>query len=328
MKGERLTLPIRAIVLAGGDGTRLQGLTRRIDGDGRPKQFSRIFGDRSLLGHTRERLKPIFGDHRLIFVVTKEHESFYTEELAGVSPPRLLVQPSNRGTGLAIMAALLQLLEHEADAIVGIFPTEHNYADHAAFAAMLNSAIDVSSELDDSIVLVCAKPEWPEVEFGWIEPGASIENRTRVPLFGVSRFCEKPHLAEARSLMAKGGLWNTFITVGRARSFLKLLSATVMPALTSMAQAVARGNLDRVYNEIESIDFSKHVLSVESGSLMVMADNLSGWADLGNPARVIETLERNSIEPDWLSDMKRSNVPRQINVQIPVGSLRRNVVTV
>jgi len=33
-----------AIVLAGGDGTRLQSLTCKIEGDSRPKQFSKIFG--------------------------------------------------------------------------------------------------------------------------------------------------------------------------------------------------------------------------------------------------------------------------------------------
>ena len=37
----------------------LKGLTRKINGDARPKQFRRIFGDRSLLSSTRERLKPM-----------------------------------------------------------------------------------------------------------------------------------------------------------------------------------------------------------------------------------------------------------------------------
>jgi mannose-1-phosphate guanylyltransferase len=210
-------------------------------------------------------------------------------------------------------------LEHEVDAIVGIFPSDHYYADNAAFAAMVNSAINVSNEHDDSIVLIGAKPEWPEVEFGWIEPGALITNGTRTPLFGVSRFCEKPRLAEARSLMRKGGLWNTFITIGRAGAFLKLLSATVLPAMTSMAEAVVRGNLDSVYNEIETIDFSKHVLSVEPGGLLVMADNTSGWADLGNQARVIHTLDRNNTEPDWLRQMRRSDVAAQLNLSVHVG---------
>jgi mannose-1-phosphate guanylyltransferase len=316
MKGQHNTQQRWAIVLAGGNGTRLQGLTRKIDGDCRPKQFSRIFGDRSLLSHTRERLRPIFGGNRLMFVVTKKHKSFYTEELADVDSSCVLEQPANRGTGVAIIAALLQLLEQEVDSIVGIFPSDHYYADNSAFTAIVNSAINVISERDDSIVLIGAKPEWPEVEFGWIEPGSLISNGTRTPLFGVSRFCEKPGLAEARSLMRKGGLWNTFITIGRASAFLKLLSATVLPTMTRMAEAVVRGNLDSVYNEIEAIDFSKHVLSMDPGGLLVMADNTSGWADLGNQARVIDTLDRNNTEPDWLREMRRSDLAAQVNLQV------------
>ena len=53
-----------AVLLAGGDSTRLQSLTVKIAGDSRPKQFCRIFGMTSLLGKTRERLRPVFRCHR------------------------------------------------------------------------------------------------------------------------------------------------------------------------------------------------------------------------------------------------------------------------
>jgi len=36
----------------------------------------------------------------------------------------------------------------------------------------------------------------------------------------------------------------------------------------------------------------------------------SGWAELGNPQRVIETLDRHPIEPDWLCEIRRTNPPR------------------
>jgi hypothetical protein len=64
------------VILAGGDGTRLQKLTSRIAGDSRPKQFCRILGNKSLLGQTRERLRPVFRATRTMFVVTKTHEPF------------------------------------------------------------------------------------------------------------------------------------------------------------------------------------------------------------------------------------------------------------
>ena len=325
MKSQRVSPPIRAIVLAGGDGTRLQDLTRKIDGDSRPKQFSRIFGNLSLLGHTRERLQRIFRDDEVLFVVTKDHRHLYTEELTGVHPSRILEQPVNRGTGVAIIAALLQLLEHDVDAIVGIFPSDHYYADNTAFAETVNSAINISNEHNDSIVLIGAKPEWPEVEFGWIEPAAAIQNRTCTSLFGVSGFCEKPPLSTARSLMREGGLWNTFITIGRAGAFLKLLTATVMSSLSRLAEAIASGDLETTYGDIETIDFSKHVLSADPSALLVLADGGSGWADLGNPSRVIETLDRNEIEPDWLREMRRLDVPPQINSQ---RQLRRQMAHV
>ena len=44
-----------AVVLAGGDGTRLQSLTLKIAGDQRPKQFCSFFGGETLLAQTRAR---------------------------------------------------------------------------------------------------------------------------------------------------------------------------------------------------------------------------------------------------------------------------------
>ena len=299
-----------AIVLAGGDGTRLQGLTRTIEGDSRPKQFSTIFGRRSLLGHTRERLRPIFSNARIRFVVTKDHKSFYTAELADVDPSCVLEQPANRGTGVAIIAALLQVWNQEPNAIVGLFPSDHYYTDDAAFAQTVQGGIEVSAKHNKSIVLIGAKPQWPEVEYGWIEPGTPVDNGIDKPVFRVNRFCEKPPLNEAQELMKQGGLWNTFVVMGRVAAFLELLSSRVATAVEAISDALASRDLDTVYRRMNSIDFSKDVLSLDSSNLLVVEDSKSGWADLGNPQRVIDTLDRHQIEPEWLSEIRRSSAPR------------------
>ena len=80
-----------AVILAGGDGTRLQKLTSKIAGDSRPKQFCRIFGNKSLLRHTRERLHPGFRETQTMFVVTKAHEAFYNDELSDAPASNLVV---------------------------------------------------------------------------------------------------------------------------------------------------------------------------------------------------------------------------------------------
>ena len=49
-----------AVILAGGDGTRLRKLTRAVSGDDRPKQFCQILGDKTLLEQTQRRVDLLF----------------------------------------------------------------------------------------------------------------------------------------------------------------------------------------------------------------------------------------------------------------------------
>src|SRR5260370_39652954 len=88
-----------AVMLAGGDGTRLQTLTLKIAGDSRPKQFCSIIGGESLLAQTRARLESLFHVDRELFVVTRAHETYYREELRSVDNSRIIPQPLKRGTG-------------------------------------------------------------------------------------------------------------------------------------------------------------------------------------------------------------------------------------
>ena len=187
---------------------------------------------------------------------------------------RIVVQPSNRGTGVAIIAALLQLSQSAPETIVGFFPSDHYFADDAAFGATVRAAIEVSRKQCDSILLIGAKPQWPEVEYGWIEPGASTISGNGTPLFNVSRFWEKPPLAAARQLMKAGGLWNTFVTIGCGSAFLQLLSHTAPSAVSRISQALKQVDLDSVYREIGVIDFSKDVLSRDQRQLLVIQDEV------------------------------------------------------
>ena len=89
-----------------------------------------------------------------------------------------------------------------------------------------------------------------------------------------------------------------------AGAFLELLFSTIPAAMAEIAAALARGDLERIYREMEMIDFSKDVLSLEPRRLLVIPEAISGWADLGKPDRVIETLVENKIEPEWLREMR------------------------
>jgi mannose-1-phosphate guanylyltransferase len=289
-----------AVLLAGGDGVRLQTLTRKIAGDSRPKQFCRIFGGQSLLRQTQERIGPIFRADRTMFVVTKAHERFYQEDLGRTDHSRILAQPQNRGTAVAMAATLRRIAQYDSDAAVAFFPCDHYYSDDEAFASTVRAALAFSGEHPASLILVGAEASYPEVEYGWIDPGSPISTTSPATLSQVNRFWEKPSSPKAQELFSRGCLWNTFVTIGRVRAFMELLYAAIPQVMFRLAAFLTDADLDLAYSGLAAADFSREVLAPQPNRLLVLRDTASGWTDVGNPSRVFDTLVRHSLEPAWL----------------------------
>jgi len=289
-----------AVVLAGGDGSRLQQLTQKISGDSRPKQFCPLFGEKSLLSHTRERIAPLFPQDRTLFVLSSAHREYYGVQLAGVSDALRVVQPANRGTGVAMALCVQTILRLDEDATVAFIPSDHYYANPQSFCDCVESALEQVEQYPSSVVVVGADARYPETEYGWIQPGRTLVDSLVHPLQRVSRFWEKPTARRAEILLRRGCLWNTFVTIGFAGAFLELFQATV-PQLTKALESVNNASqMEELYSRIASVDFSKTVLRGATRRLMVLRDGGSGWTDLGTPHRVLDTLSRHGLQPSWL----------------------------
>jgi mannose-1-phosphate guanylyltransferase len=285
-----------AVVLAGGDGTRLQPLTQLLSGDGRPKQFCRLLARQTLLGATRSRVCHIVAPERTLYVVNAQHRPYYRDELAGVPSSQLVEQPENRGTAAAVIYALARLRRLDPSAVVGFFPVDHHFDNVALFRRVVNGAFWAARQDPTRIVMVGAIPSHPEADYGWIVRGAWQARQSvaaNFPVYGVESFVEKPREPLALSLMANGGLWNTFVMVGRVRTFYSLL-ATATPRLCvgfgplvnsigSMSESVSAA---AVYANVPSMDFSRDVLAGQPERLSVLEAPPMGWIDLGRADRV------------------------------------------
>jgi mannose-1-phosphate guanylyltransferase len=295
-----------AVLLAGGDGVRLRDLTVRIVGDDRPKQFCPIVGAESLLRQTRARLDPLFSSDRQVFVVSSAHERYYSEELADAKDSIVIAQPTNRGTAVGIIAALVQILRADPDAIVAFFPCDHYYSNDEAFRSIVRSATSTAEQFRGSLVIVGAEAEYAETEYGWIEPGRAVLETEARPLCRVNRFWEKPALPQARALLQSGCLWNTFVTIGSAATFLELVCSEFSDVVLSVTRALADNDLAPTYARLPSVDFSRDILAHQAKRLLVLRDSGSGWADLGSPNRVLGLLARNVNQPAWLRQTESS----------------------
>ncbi len=304
-----------AVVLAGGDGTRLRSLTQLISGEDRPKQFCQVYGGQTLLAQTRARLARSIHPERTAFVVVKAHEKFYSSELADVDPRQLIVQPDNKGTTTAVICSLLRITALAGDPVVAFFPTDHFYSNEAGFIFSVDRAVRVAQHHSDTLVVLGAEAEHAEVEYGWIEPGTRFGSPFTNALLRVSRFWEKPSHPTARALLARGGLWNMFVTVGRASLFLALMDNTMTPDVLNAFTAAKRygddsTNLiaqDRLWPTLTAGDFSRQVLTLSARHLAVLRVGDLGWSDLGTPERVRAAMARSGLRPWWQEAAEHEN---------------------
>lgn len=294
-----------AMILAGGDGTRLQSMTRSITGDNRPKQFVPVIGGSTLLNQTRRRVALSIEPGRTMIVVTQKHRRFY-ESLAGEIPSSLLLeQPTNKGTAPAILYALLRVAAKSPNAVVALFPSDHFFADDEEFMSHIDVALDAVEVQPETVMLLGITPTAPETEYGWIEAEPSILSSAQRSITRVRKFWEKPSLNLATSLMDHGCLWNSFVMVGCVDALLKMTRAampelyagfaTITPAFETANEHAALATL---YSHIEDSNFSHQVLAVRPGDLMVMRVGDVGWSDLGEPNRVLSALARLGVQSE------------------------------
>jgi len=300
------TAPPWALILAGGDGSRLRALTRQITGAPGPKQFCPLLDGETLLDRTRRRVDLLTrGDHQVV-VVTRSHEPYYRRLVADLAPGRLVVQPRNRGTAAGLLYPLLRIAELAGDVPVAVFPSDHFVDDDAVFVGAVTAAMAAVGVHPDRVVLLGVEADEPETEYGWIERGEPLTVEGE-PVFSIRGFWEKPSPGLARSLITRGGLWNTFVMVGRIAAFVDLIAAGA-PALVRAFEPLrrARGSsreaavATRVYATLPVVNFSDRVLVPAPGRLGVIRVKGVQWSDWGNADRVLATIRRTGWRPRWL----------------------------
>ncbi len=86
------------VILAGGDGTRLLPLMRRITGGDRPKQFCSVVGRETLPEQTQRRIPRLVPKQRTLLAMTRAYEAFYAADIEALLPPEMPIQSQNQGT--------------------------------------------------------------------------------------------------------------------------------------------------------------------------------------------------------------------------------------
>ena len=302
------------VVLAGGKGMRLRGLTRHLYGEDRPKQYAVLTGLKSLLRQTLDRVSLLIPPEKTIVVTMAGQGSYMSAELRHESPvPHVLEQPKDRGTAAAVLLAAHRIMAQDPQAILVVLPSDHFVADDEVFMEHVAGIVEFLERFPERIVLLGAEPSEPETDYGWIELGEPLPRSGRRPMHRVLSFREKPTQLRADELFRSGALWNTFVFAGRASTLVDA-GRTCLPSLHERLARLddfvgtehERWATGQAYELAERASFSRSVLERCPDKLAVMRLSEVSWCDLGTPERVVKTLDELGIRPEWLAALPLS----------------------
>jgi mannose-1-phosphate guanylyltransferase len=244
-------------------------------------------------------------------VALREHLGYLESKFAGAPAPRLLVQPSDLGTAAAILLAAHRISWWDPQAIIALSPSDHFVSEESAFMDHVAGVVVTVEQHPESMILLGAQPTDPDTEYGWIEPGEPLDQTAVGPLYRVRRFWEKPTLETARTCLAGGGLWNTFVAVAKASTLIDL-GRQWLPdlhhQLVHLSQFADTANetraMQETYRAMQRVNFSKAVLDRCPPCLVVSRLPALTWCDWGTPERVLKSLRRQGVSPPGLQPWK------------------------
>lgn len=279
------------VILAGGEGTRLQSLTRALYGVDLPKQFAVLVGQRSLLQLTIERAELLTTRDRILVIVGAHRADLARDQLAAYPGVELVIQPRSLDTGPGLLLPLARVLARDPHGTVAFLPSDHYLSD----TAPLVRALQTSPR--DRLALIGVTPSAPEIEYGWIVKGHALGTNGA---HHVARFVEKPDAPLAESLLASGALWNTFIQCGAVTTYWDLarrhlpVHADAFEHYATAVDTLAEDHaLETAYARMQPANFSRDLLA-HASELAVLPVSGTGWSDWGSPRRVFESLAGSS----------------------------------
>jgi mannose-1-phosphate guanylyltransferase len=292
------------LVLAAGDGKRLQSYIQKIRGDDLPKQYVNFIGRRSMLEHTLNRAEKVIPQCQIVTVVNKQHLKFAAvqRQLGHQLPENVIVQPENKETLPGILLPLMHVYKRCPESIVAVFPSDHFILEEDRFMDHVAQAARAVAREPSRVVLLALEPQHPETEYGYIVPRANDGHLNFWGTRSAARFVEKPNARTARELIDSGALWNTMIMVFRVGTLFGLvqqlcptLHVKFMRILAALGSTDETKAIAEIYRTIEPVNFSKAFLerlAACSPELIAVLPVLNVcWSDWGAPERLLRTQE-------------------------------------
>lgn len=271
------------VIMAGGTGSRLWPMSRELY----PKQFLRLYGQRSMLQETVLRLDDVDAREPVV-ICNQEHRFLVAEQLRQINKlsHNIILEPVGRNTAPAIALAALSAIENGDDPILLVLAADHIINNKPAFHQAVKSAFKFA--MQGRLVTFGIVPTGAETGYGYIHRGKEEVLGDNIA-YQVNRFVEKPNKETAESYLASGEYyWNSGMFMFRAKKYLEELEK-FRPDILESCKAAIRGCKDsdefiKIDRDLfiacpdESVDYA--VMEKTTDAVVVGLD--ADWSDVGS----------------------------------------------
>ena len=315
------------IILAGGSGTRLWPLSRKIH----PKQFISLLNETSLFQDTLTRLPKEALDP--IVICNEDHRFLVAEQAReiNVTLNSIILEPIGRNTAPAIALAAIKVLNDFENPILIVLAADHKIENKSAF----HDAIKIAHKLAENNKLVTFGiiPQSAETGYGYIE----IEKTDKAEYFDIKSFVEKPNKKNAINFLNSGNyLWNSGMFMFNASVYLSELNKFEPEILTSCKKSLSNEFKDLEFIRIDKKEFCKSpnqsidyaVMEKTNKAMVVPLD--AGWSDVGSWDALMDSKIKDSfgnvVEGDITLDQVKNSYLYSTNRLVAASNIADLIV--
>ncbi|OGM04857.1 hypothetical protein A3E15_03000 [Candidatus Woesebacteria bacterium RIFCSPHIGHO2_12_FULL_42_9] len=286
-----------ALILAGGGGTRLWPKSR----EKTPKQFLKLFGEKTLTQITLERLNKILPWEKIfVITVSEAYKKEILREESHLSPDNIIVEPARRDTGPAHAVGALYIYSKDPSAVI-ITESADRLVD--PIQKYLDTLLEAAKEAFENRLHIAmgVKARYPNTGYGHIKRGKKVKSVSGVDFYKLEKFIEKPPLPLAIKFTESGEYyWNAGQFVWRADGFLASVgkyAPDINERLTSIKEAIGTEKekevLTHSYELMPKISVDYAVAEKEKNFLVIEGN--FHWTDIGDWNEVWENLPKDKV---------------------------------
>lgn len=266
--------------MCGGAGTRFWPFSR----ESRPKQFIDFFGTgQTLLQMTVDRVRRLVPKENVILITNEQYAETVREQLPGISPEHILLEPTRRDTAPAVLWAAHHIAARNPEASFVTLPSDHVILRETDFQDALRLGFEFV-EKADRLLALGLPAKLPNTAYSYIQKEDTMLLHNNI--FRIKTIAEKPG-REMAEIFVKSGefLWNAGIYMGKASSVIDAFNRDV-PDMASRFDVDTdryRGEAERefiadIYPKIASIPVEYAIIDRGANSYVLETD--LGWSDL------------------------------------------------